>query len=91
MNGKLTAEQVRKAVNGHGNIMDNRFYCDWQAIADELNATLGNGECRNEWAEFGKFRCSECRLEVDSISTNTTQPMPIRHCPNCGKHVKGGL
>lgn len=41
MNGKLTAEQVRKAVNGHGNIMDNRLYCDLQAIADELNATLG--------------------------------------------------
>lgn len=34
--GKLTAEQVREAVNGHGNIMDNRLYCDWQAIADEL-------------------------------------------------------
>lgn len=41
--GKLTAEQVRKAVDGHGNIMDNRLYEDWQAVADELNATLRSG------------------------------------------------
>ena len=55
-----------------------------QAIA----ATLGSGTCRNEWAELGKFRCSECWLQVDAISTNTTQPMPIRYCPNCGRRVK---
>ena len=36
----LTAEQIRKAVEGHGNIMDNRLYEDWQAVADELNAEL---------------------------------------------------
>lgn len=59
-------------------------------VADSLKfaATLGNGTCRNEWAEFGKFRCSECWTQVDSISTNTTQPMPIRYCPNCGRRVE---
>ena len=51
-------------------------------------ATLGGGTCRNEWAESGKFRCSECWLQVDSISTNTTAPIPIKHCPNCGMRVK---
>ena len=38
--GTLTAEQVSQAVKGHGNIMDNRLYEDWQAVADELNTTL---------------------------------------------------
>ena len=51
-------------------------------------AELGNGTCINEWAEFGKFRCSECWTQVDAISTNTTQPMPIRYCPNCGAKVE---
>ena len=50
-------------------------------------ATLGRGTCENEWAQFGKFRCSECWLQVDSISTNTTAPIPIKHCPNCGAKV----
>ena len=53
--GKLTAEKVRKAVNGHGNIMDNRLYEDWQAVADELNTALGGWECElhdaMKWAE----------------------------------------
>ena len=43
--------------------------------------------CRNEWAEFGKFRCSECWTQVDAISTNTTRPTPIKYCPTCGAKV----
>ena len=60
-------------------------------VADLLKfaAALGNGTGRNEWAEFGKFRCSECWTQVDAISTNTTQPMPIRYCPNCGAKAVG--
>ena len=61
---------------------------DYKAIADELNATLGRGTCRNEWERFGKFRCSNCWLQIDSISTNTTQPIDIEFCPKCGKAVK---
>ena len=49
---------------------------------------LPEGACVNEWAESGKFKCSKCGLQVDSISTNTTAPMPIRHCPNCGRHLE---
>ena len=48
LHGTLTAEQVREAVEGHGNIMDNRLYEDWQAVADELNAKLGSGTCETE-------------------------------------------
>ena len=40
-NGTLTAEQVRETVLKHGNVMGPRFYGDWQEIADELNATMG--------------------------------------------------
>ena len=88
-NGTLTAEQVRKAVNGHGNIMDNRLYCDWQAIADELNE-LRSGTCELEplsaldvtlnmlgQTEWGA--CSECGCAV---------PMDARFCNKCGKAVK---
>lgn len=55
-----------------------------QAIA----ATLDSGTCRNDWAEFGKFKCSECGLQVDSISTGTTTPIPIAFCPRCGRKVE---
>lgn len=58
-----------------------------QAIAATLGNSRAEQTCRNEWAEFGKFRCSECWTQVDAISTNTTQPMPIKHCPNCGAKV----
>ena len=38
--GTLTAEQVRETVLKRGNVMGPRFYGDWQAIADELNAMM---------------------------------------------------
>ena len=53
----------------------------------EVAHYLPEGTCVNEWAEFGKFRCSECGLQIDSISTNTIAPMPIRRCPNCGGRI----
>ena len=53
----------------------------------EVMHYLPEGTCENEWAEFGKFKCSKCGLQVDSMSTNTTVPMPIRHCPNCGGRI----
>lgn len=93
--GMLTAEQVRKAIfNGssYASYDGAQYYANgisMQAIADELNAELGSGTCENEWAQFGKFRCSKCWLQVDSISTNTTAPIPIKHCPNCGAKVVG--
>ena len=53
----------------------------------EFVPKAGIETCENEWAQFGKFRCSECWLQIDSISTNTTTPIPIKYCPNCGKEV----
>ena len=77
--GTLTANDVLNAVYKHG--------ARWQAIADELNAELGSGTCENVWAESGKFKCSECAMEVIAISTNTTTPRPISFCPNCGREA----
>ena len=57
-----------------------------QMLHDAI-AELGSGTCENVWAEFGKFKCSECAMEVNAISTNTTTPRPIVFCPNCGRKV----
>lgn len=95
--GKLTAEDVRDFLNCNS-VFDDTIWThgeqelvfleeNLQTMADELNATLGRGTCRNEWAEFGKFRCSECWMQIDSISTNTVAPRPIKFCPNCGCEV----
>lgn len=48
--GTLTAEQVSKAVYEHS-IHADCADADWQAIADELNAALGGGECRIAWRD----------------------------------------
>lgn len=91
MSGKLTAEQVRDTVNGHGNIMDNRLYCDWQAIADELNAALVGGECEVETTEgrlpAGRYhRCRYCGAFFAVMDASGDIPPCV--CPNCGKAVK---
>ena len=60
--GMLTAEQVRKTVEKHWHDLPAEYDMpeatalpeysyDWQAIADELNATLGGGECKWVWVE----------------------------------------
>lgn len=55
--GKLTAEQVRDLIKRHsmavdyvGNVrrLDNSVF---EEIADELNATMGGGECEWVWVE----------------------------------------
>ena len=87
--GKLTAEQVRDALmsadrwkkpmgntgltNTHVVIRDD----GWQAIADELNATLDSGECE--------------LIEVDSYS-NANEVIHVLECSACGEtceHVNG--
>ena len=87
--GKLTAEQVHKAVSGNRNITDNRFYCDWQAIADELNATLGRGT--GEWVLehsgtlYDKWRCSKCGyLFVEPRCDQGYTDLDPNFCPKCG-------
>ena len=60
--GRLTAEQVRAAIfngSGYASFDGAKYYADgigMQAIADELNATLGSGTCKVE--SMHGYRCS---------------------------------
>ena len=92
--GTLTAEQVQKVIYKHG-INDGFVYSvlrgSFQAIADELNATLGSGTCENI-AQYPlvNFECSECGCTVeggDELGADI-QHGEWNHCPNCGKAVK---
>lgn len=93
--GTLTAEQVRNAVEGHGNIMDNRLYEDWQAVADELNATLGRGTCEVECFDDGvdegmdgeQFSYAPPTWYLSCGHTAQGTEMP-NFCHVCGKAVK---
>lgn len=100
MSGKLTAEQVREAIfNGssYASYDGAKYYADgigMQAIADELNATLGSGTCKvaacydmadvynrsliTEW--YFAFSCGH-ELYWDESE-------PPKHCPECGKMVE---
>lgn len=97
--GTLTAEQVREAVEAStfAETSTIREFNDssWQAIADELNATLGGGECECVWNEQeGTFRCSSCdtlltnEISIEWPSYKVTPITLPNYCPNCGKAVK---
>lgn len=101
-NGTLTAEQVRECtqpvyMEGYSDGSVNRGAhideTDWQAIADELNAALGAGECEMEEdceyveCKVQTFTCSSCywRGAIDDLFASDTKP---NFCPNCGRAVK---
>jgi membrane protease subunit (stomatin/prohibitin family) len=103
----LTAEQVREAImsadrwrkpmgdtgmtNTHLIIRDD----GWQAIADELNATVGAGTCRNKgFVDDGGwyFVCSECGCEFEygDFACEFAEGHGLgspKFCPNCGAMV----
>ena len=95
---KLTAEQVEKVimssdywerVNNHPALREGV----WQAIADELNAALGAGECEWELEHSGtlydKWRCSECKfLFVEPRCDQGYTDLVPNYCPNCGRKVE---
>ena len=90
--GTLTAEQVREAIERHVKFYEGGDY-DEQAIADELNAELGNGTC--EWVLehsgtlFDKWRCSECGyLFVEPRCVQGYNDIDPNFCMKCGKAVK---
>ena len=64
--GTLTAEQVRKAIfNGssYASYDGAKYYADginMQAIADELNAELGGGNCARCAEDMGRYADSLC-------------------------------
>ena len=72
---------------------------DWQAIADELNETLGAGTCRDVCNSVSEFTCSACGFNCDLmswISLFDGDDGKHRHhhhgtpnfCPNCGRRVE---
>ena len=79
----LTAEQVENAVYHHC-----KFYeggdVDAQAIADELNATLGRGTCHDVWQDdvHANFKCSEC-----GETLNVYDKKRVACCPFCKREV----
>lgn len=90
---ELTAEQVREAIfNGssYASFDGAKYYADgigMQAIADELNAALGGGECEQVLADCDDglmppftAHCSKCGTEW-GFTPN--------FCPECGAKVTG--
>ena len=99
--GKLTAEQVREIVEKHWHDLPAEYDMpessalpeysyDWQAIADDLNATLDSGECElievdsysNANEVIHVLECSACGETCEHV--NGSYPK----CPHCGKSVK---
>lgn len=80
--GKLTAEQVRKAIFEHSiyaSYDGAKYYADgidMQAIADELNAVLGSETCETVYAVGGIIAQAECYDVCAGISEFT--------CSACG-------
>lgn len=93
--GKLTAEQVREAAKSNSrqyeSPVDDGVWIteyDWQAIADELNATLGGGECeaihdksyyKGIHGYCEGLKCSNCGEPLFS---------EFKSCPWCGKRIR---
>ncbi len=95
----ITAEQVREAIeeNSWAETFMLREFNDssWQAIADDLNATMGAGMCRNVSDPPEGFLCSECGwgdfAEPSHLLTGSCYAglaKGPRYCPNCGKVVE---
>lgn len=100
--GTLTAEQVSKAVYAHS-IHADCADADWQAIADELNATVGNGTCEPKWTlqgttqtqEFWRCECGICGYEF-GVEDRRSRPWQVvvnsvdvpNYCPECGTRQK---
>ena len=100
--GMLTAEQVRECAEGvylegysDGSVHRTNHIeeTDWQAIADELNAMLRNGECE----PTEEHACSACGQDLVACNVGVgpnggaielDPPILFNYCPNCGKAVK---
>jgi len=93
--GMLTAEQVKDAWCG--NLKRDCLYDpptpDWQAIADELNAMLGNRTCEMHRDKYGVWHCSSCEKGADKITGSDgaleswNDSWPPNYCPYCGAKV----
>ena len=108
MSGKLTAEQVRDAIfkgSTYANYDGAQYYASgigMQAIADELSAAIGAGECEMDVLDTGNeaayehyeyiMHCANCHHEFGYVQYNedgdTWQDEKPAFCPKCGKAVK---
>lgn len=105
MSGTLRAEQVRKTVEKHWHDLPAEYDMpeatalpeysyDWQAIADELNATLGGGEC--EMVTSGTpcegntdKTCTLCgAYNIGEYYDGQGHIAAPKFCPECGRQVK---
>lgn len=94
MNRMLTAEQVMAIAGKHqpDYCSDTHVCFNWQAIADELNVTLGNGTC--EWVLREKWPNRDGNDHIYGYETScgarhTWWPDTLpSYCPSCGKKVK---
>ena len=89
--GMLTAEQVREAWCRH--LRRDCLYDpptpDWQAIADELNATLGAGTCHVESSIIDTYEYNRWEYELSCGHTIIWEDSePPRYCPNCGRRIE---
>ena len=91
--GKLTEEDVRRALFAHSTYASYdglQLYANGirtQEIANELNATLGGGECEQVLTDCDDglmppftAHCSRCGVEWGFTP---------KHCHNCGARVTG--
>ena len=88
--GKLTAEQVRRCVRvgacDHGLWEAIDEDTDWQAIADELNATLGSRTCEVVQGKNG-LECSKCGKE---LPYDPYADYEGNFCATCGARLRYG-
>ena len=97
--GKLTADDVRDLIEHNsyhvsGNTREF-FNGAYEAIADELNATLGSVTCKPTEEDYCPI-CGEdlvkCNIGIGAGGGAVELDPPIYHnyCPNCGVRVIGG-
>ena len=88
----LTAEQVMGIAGKHqpDYCSDTHVCFDWQAIADELNATLGSGTCKVESMHGytdARTHTSWC-VELSCHTLDAWEDsIPPSYCPICGARV----
>lgn len=81
----LTAEQVREAIYAHS-IHADCADADWQAIADELNAALGDDGYKQA-ADYWKRMYEELLTERIGEERDYPEHDGRYECPDCGNVV----
>ena len=92
--GRLTAEQVREAIERHAIPLLGRMWQfidrSYEAIADELNAALDSGECELVETDSYSSACETVHVLECSACGQTCEHVngAYNYCPNCGAKVR---